>query len=304
MDTSEQKFDGILIKMVEDAKGYEGFFDNIFSMLRRRTDFFSNRQLAEKIIAEAGKKHITLYNEEQEKKKKDEEIKQNRKKDKEREIDEKRRKAQEEINKKRKEEQEKAKNNPNEKNKLPDFKVTGKKEPNEMNGGDTPLYSWGQTLEQVDITIKLEKGIKSKDLRVDINTTSLRVEKKNGSKVYLKGEWFEKINSEDSFWTLEDSGNGKNLVMNISKMPNQDKWWDSVTKGGPKIDTSKVNPEASNLSDLDGEMRGEVEKMMFDMRQKQMGKPQSDELKKQEMIEKIMKANPNLKFDLSKTRFN
>ena len=79
-------------------------------------------------------------------------------------------------------------------------------------------------------------------------------------------------------------------------------WWDCALKGDLKIDTSKVNPEPSNLSDLDGETKSTVEKMMFDMRQKQMGKPSSDELQKQEMLGKFMKSHPEM--DFSKCKFN
>ena len=50
----------------------------------------------------------------------------------------------------------------------------------------------------------------------------------------------------------------------------------------------------------DPELKAQVEKMMFDTRQKQMGKPTSDILQKCPQIEDFMKAHPEMDFSHAK----
>ena len=48
------------------------------------------------------------------------------------------------------------------------------------------------------------------------------------------------------------------MHINVEKWKNQTSWWSTPIQGDVEINTQKINPEPSKLSDLDGETRSTV----------------------------------------------
>ncbi|KAG9143095.1 hypothetical protein Leryth_006354 [Lithospermum erythrorhizon] len=151
-------------------------------------------------------------------------------------------------------------------------------------------YTWGQSLEEVTINVPVPKGTKGAFIQCEIKKTHIKVGLKGKETPILEGVLFKPVKTEDSFWSLED---GSNVSILLTKVDRQD-WWKSLLEGGPVIDTQKVEPEPSKLSDLDLETRSTVEKMMFDQRQKELGLPTSKEIENQSMMKKMMEQHPEM----------
>lgn len=78
------------------------------------------------------------------------------------------------------------------------------------------------------------------------------------TEIFIKGNLFNEISVDESTWSVVDQ---KELSITLEKV-NQSEWWPHVVTSAPKINVRKIQPENSKLSDLDGETRAMVEKMM------------------------------------------
>lgn len=330
-----EKYDGLLLNIARNHKGIDAILDTFFSFLRRKTDFFNGGEKATQAVMKSCSKQTHIAKEESAKKKKalaKEKAALAKKKAKKERLEKESRKAlglendddddlpemdadpsavaaagkppappaaeapaksaaKASTSKKAAEgddiptvEDEESKGTP----------------PNAGNGGSCEGYQWTQTLKDVNITVPVPRGVKGRDIECKVTTTTLSVGLKRKPPI-IKGKLSKVCRPSDMIWTLDDDTDGDGRIITI-ELPKKNgmEWWKCVIEGHDEIDTSKVVPENSKLSDLDGETRQTVEKMMYDQRQKSMGLPTSDEKKKQNVLKKFMAQHPEMDFSNAK----
>lgn len=317
--SQHEMFDGVLMNIVQKAEGIEGFYDAIFSFMRRKTDFFSASDKARQTVLEQFGKHEQNFREDKQrqdlikqkqeemKKKKEEEEKAKQQTVPEPESDNKVEEITDEEAEKLMEPQTQEVKPSQDESKEADKDKEG--EGNDSDDGTPPLignglktdkYFFTQTLQDITINVFIPAGIKGKDLNVVYGSKTLKVQVK-GQDPIIDGELPEKILADETLWTV-DTIEGERVCSITFDKADKMKWWDCAIKGDQKVNTKKIEPENSKLSDLDGDTRQTVEKMMFDQQQKQRGLPTSDELEKKQKLQAFMDAHPEM--DFSKAKFS
>jgi len=327
-----EKFDGILLAMAQQHEGgVPDLLETIFGFLLRKTDFFTGGApgACRNLLLEKFKKYEDMALSERKKKEQEKEEAERKRREKiarkqreeaqqQQQLDDDNRVTEltdEEAEKLKLEIEAKAKAKENmiakengEETETVDKKLDeeeedeadkGKLKPNAGNGCDLPNYRWTQTLSEIELKVPVPANfkVKARDVIVDIQKKHLKIGLK-GNPPIIDGELFNTIKVEECCWVMEDS---KNIMVTLEKV-NKMEWWSRIVLTDPEINTKKVSPEPSKLSDLDGETRGMVEKMMYDQRQKELGLPTSEEQKKQDVLKKFMEAHPEM--DFSKCKFS
>jgi hypothetical protein len=296
----EERYDGVFMGVVQNAQGIDNFMDALFSFMRRKTDFFSNEAQANSIVKQKFSRQLDLYKEaELEKKARADRLA--------------KAKLQEEKVKRQEEERQSAKvvEVTEEEAKvieeapmdLEEVKVEEtKEEEGEVppgNGGRTDRYIWTQTLSEVTMNIFMPGGFNKKGVKLVAGVKSLKISIDRVP--FLDGEFPYKVKPDDLVWIFDVTEGRPTISLTIEKFEGMT-WWKSALMGDAEINTQKIQPENSKLSDLDGETRSTVEKMMLDQQRKAAGLPSVEEESKQEMLKKFMATHPEM--DFSKCKFS
>ncbi|EER04571.1 conserved hypothetical protein [Perkinsus marinus ATCC 50983] len=320
--TDLSKFDGVYLSVAQQVGAIEPLLDSFFSFLERKTDFMTGETspgAARDMVTRCFDKHYQIAMQRKEadavrNKREDEERKARARAQRKADMEEyEARKRRQEVEEEKEpkivevtEEEEEAikkdeamkeaeKENADDDNTEEDEDSTP---PPPGNGGSTDKYTWTQTLSAVEVYIPVRPGTRARDVKISLGADKVTVAT-NAEGEIIKGEWNGRIKADDSMWTLEDN---KMIHLSLDKYDGM-RWWSCVVKGDAEIDTKKIVPENSKLSDLDGETRSTVEKMMYDQQRKQMGLPTSDQQKQADLLEKFKKAHPEMDFSNAKINY-
>lgn len=161
------------------------------------------------------------------------------------------------------------------------------------NGAIRDNYVWTQTLNDLDVLVKIPEHIKtSKDMiKVNINSDEIKIDVKplNSS---ANCEWdniFDgrlsfKIRKDESVWSIEP---GKHINIHLEKAT--ERWWEALIVDEPKIDLSKIDC-SKHFDDMMPEEQMKMQKLMWNQQQKLLGKPTAEQIKMEAILKQAWNA--------------
>lgn len=63
MSGADEKFDGLFMTAIQQSQGIDNFFNNLFSFMRRKTDFFTAPEKSRTIVTSALDEHVRTFQE-------------------------------------------------------------------------------------------------------------------------------------------------------------------------------------------------------------------------------------------------
>ncbi|KAL6442912.1 hypothetical protein ACFW04_002744 [Cataglyphis niger] len=161
------------------------------------------------------------------------------------------------------------------------------------NGAVRDNYIWTQTLNDLDVLVKIPEHVKiSKDtIRVNISSDEIKIDVKplnsstdsNWDNIF-NGKLSFKIRKDESIWSIEA---GKHINIHLEKAT--ERWWEALIVNEPKIDLSKIDC-SKHFDDMIPEEQMKVQKLMWNQQQKLLGKPTSEQIKMEATLKQAWNA--------------
>lgn len=146
------------------------------------------------------------------------------------------------------------------------------------NGAITDKLSWSQSISEVDISIDLPESItSSKDLKVLITSSHLKVEFKNQPAPYIDDDFSWKCKGSDCFWCVSKD----KLLIHLQKK--EERWWQKLLQSDADLDMSKMQRSLS-INELPEDAQSLVQEMFWNEKQKILEKSTMEKIKKEELM--------------------
>ncbi|ORM41860.1 Ubiquitin-conjugating enzyme E2 2 [Babesia sp. Xinjiang] len=131
----------------------------------------------------------------------------------------------------------------------------------DWNGGKTNLYSWTQTFTDVTVEIVALRNIAAHHVKLNINRDSMQLNL--WGKNVIHGKFPYLINADESMWSIEDKCR---LIISLEKT--DERWWDALIEGHPKIDVTKIE-SVKRFDEFNAPQQREMIKLMKQHQERQ-----------------------------------